>query len=414
MSHVSGHQQSSLRINNRRLVLNILRNSQDITVNRLAERIRLSKTTLSKIMDHFVQAKLALRVGKDNSSEEHRRRPELFRFNESYGYVITITVYGFAVLLALSNVRANIFYKEVVFIDDNESLESIVGLLTNFIARWQKPDAPNIPNGARLIGIVVASSGVVDSERGTSLTASRFHSWPTDAPLVDLIHERLEIKAPLYIDNYNRYFAFAEKTLGCAKDNRNIVDIVVGWDGMGAGIIADDRILRGPRFLAGEIGHMLLDPSDTETCHCGGTGCFERLVSVERLLRNAAKRSQAHESSEIHAGEGSQPSLQAIFDSANDGNVWAQELMDVVIRWFAIGIHNINLVFNAEVIIVSGVYRTAGRYFLERLSEEIGKTSLPRMKKNLDIRYSSFDEEGPLRGGASYVIQDYFGTRHEY
>ena len=84
------------------------------------------------------------------------------------------------------------------------------------------------------------------------------------------------------------------------------------------------------------------------------------------------------------------------------------------VSWFAIGLYNINLVFNAEIIIIAGDYRNAGPYFLKKLSEGTEHVSLLRMKKNIEIRYSTFDEGGPLLGGASYVLYDYFTERLEY
>ena len=356
MARADGHKQSSMRINNRRLVLDILRNSEDITVSQIAEKIHLSKTTLWKIMDHFIQHNLVISTGKVEASDELGKKPELYRFNESYGYVISITIYGSSIILALTDARANVFYKEVVFIHENESLTRIVTLVANFIRKWQEPDAPNIKKGARLLGIVIASSGVVDYERGLSITASRFHSWQTDAPVKDQIKEQVDFKAPFYIDNYNRFFAFAEKTLGCAKDKKNIINVIAGYDGLGAGIIAENRIKRGPRYLTGEIGHMCLNPYDEETCHCGGKGCFEQLVSCERLIGKAKACRKEHEDSIIYKDGPDKVTLQKIFDASNKGDAWACQLMDEVINWFAIGLYNINLVFNSEIIIISGDY----------------------------------------------------------
>lgn len=106
--------------------------------------------------------------------------------------------------------------------------------------------------------------------------------------------------------------------------------------------------------------------------------------------------------------------LQNIFNASNEGDKWARTLLDDVIKWFAIGIQNIILVFNPEIVIISGDYRTAGNYFKTKLMEIINKTSLVRMNKDIKIEYSEFDEEGALLGAASYVIHDYFNNRFKY
>lgn len=100
-----------------------------------------------------------------------------------------------------------------------------------------------------------------------------------------MILEKVDIDVPFYIDNYNRFFAFAEKILGGHKDKQNIVDIVITNGGLGAGIIAEGKIKRGPQFLSGEIGHIRLDPDYKEPCHCGGYGCFEQLVSSDLIIK---------------------------------------------------------------------------------------------------------------------------------
>ncbi len=414
MSIPSGHNPSSLRVNNRRLVLEILRKAEEITVSQICQSIHLSKTTLWKIMDHFVKSNLVICTGKAEASDEGGKKPELYRFNKDYGYIISIAIYGFCILLVLTDAKATIFYKETVFIDENKSLDHIVEIVSNFIRKWQEPGVANINIHAKLLGIVIASSGIIDPELGTCFTSSRFDSWPSEAPIKDLIRERVELKAPFYIDNYNRFFAFAEKSMGCAKGYQNIIDVVAGHDGLGAGIIADGKLKRGPRYLTGEIGHMCLNPNDVETCHCGGKGCFEQVVSCERLISKAEAGRKENPGSAIYGITADKIRLQMIFDAANAEDAWACQLIDEVIDWFAIAFQNISLVFNAEVIILSGDYRSAGAYFLRHLSEKVEKVSLVRMKKNIQIRYSSFDEEGALLGGASYVLHDYFANRFEY
>ena len=414
MTLKNGHNPSSIRISNRRLVLDILRNAEDITVAQISKQIQLSKTTLWKVVDHFMQSNMVVINGKAEASDEGGKKPELYRFNEFYGYVIAIAIYGSFISLALTDAKARIFYKEIVYLEGDKSLNRVVEIIANFIQKWQELGLPNIKKGAKLLGIVIASSGIVDWINGRCLTASRFSSWPTGAPIKDLIKERVEFKAPFYIDNYNRFFAFAEKTIGCAREKRNIIDIVAGQDGLGAGIIVDDNIKRGPRFLTGEIGHMCLNANDEETCHCGGKGCFEQLVSCERLINKAEKGRAEHPGSAIYKDDSATVKLQDIFDAANAGDAWGRQLLDEIIHWFAIAIQNVSLVFNSEIVIVSGDYRKAGAYFLQQLSEKMERVSLIRMSKEIQICYSSFDEEGALLGAACYVLHDYFAQRLQF
>lgn len=390
-----------------------MRSSGDITVTQIAKSIQLSKTTIWKTIDHLLQQNMIINVGKAASSEEGGKKPELYRFNADYGYVISIAVYGNFILMTLADSLANMFYKEKLFIQENESLDNVVSIVASFIEKWQNPE--NLPKNRKnmvLLGIVLALTGVIDSKNGLCITASRFTSWPPNTPIRDLIQEKVICKADLYLDNNNRYFAFAEKTVGGYENYQNIIDIVAGHDGLGAGIIVENKIERGPKYLSGEIGHMCLNPFDDETCHCGGKGCFEQLVSIERLLKKAKSLKGSYPDSIISKSE--EITLPLIFQSANDGDQLGRMLVDEIITWFAIGINNVSLVFNPEVIIISGDYAKAGDYFLTNLRKKVDMISLTRMMKNFEIHYSTFDSEGSAIGGACFVLNDFFQNKFVY
>ncbi|MRG61084.1 ROK family protein [Agromyces sp. CFH 90414] len=54
--------------------------------------------------------------------------------------------------------------------------------------------------------------------------------------------------------------------------------------GLAAGIVLDGRLLRGGHGVAGEIGHIPVDPSG-ERCGCGQRGCLETSASGSALAR---------------------------------------------------------------------------------------------------------------------------------
>ncbi len=416
MAKQSGHNPSSVRINNRRMVLNEFREAKTLTVTEISQKIQLSKTTLWKIIDHFIEENLIINIGKAVATDDVGKKPELYKFNATYSYQISIAIYEHMVILAITDARSSIFYKEKVFLKENEELDKIIEIISAFIETWQNPEnLPEERSNSILAGIAIASSGVIDSEQGNCFTASRFHSWPVLAPIKKMIEDRVELKAPFYIDNYNRYFAFAEKALGGFRDNANIVDIVTTNGGLGAGIIAENKIKRGPRFLTGEIGHMCLDPNHKEECHCGGHGCFEQLVSSDIILKKAEDGRTNHPKSSLYSDKTDREiTMSDIFTGADTGDAWCMEILDEIINWFAIGIQNIILVFNPEVVIISGDYRTAGPYFRTNLSKRIEKQSLIRMPKNIRIEYSNFNEEGSILGASCYILHDYFNNRFEY
>jgi N-acetylglucosamine repressor len=411
----SGQNPASIRVNNRQLVLDFLRSaSRELTVPQISQAIDLSRTTLWKIMEHFVSSGLVVNTGKADSSDDGGKKAELYALNEYYGYVIAISTISTSIELALTDMYCRVFYREVVHIQEEEPFERVVSIIAQLVKTGQEPRFSGRRAGARLLGISLAQSGVVNTSTGEIITASRFQTWPMNAPLKTSIEQQVEFRAPVFIDNYNRFQAFAEKSLGVGRDKRNIIAVIAGHDGLGAGIIAENAIKRGPQYLTGEIGHTCINPADDELCHCGGRGCFEQQVSNERLLRKAEAGRTSNPESSLYRDDKPTVELQDIFDAANDEDLWARELLDEVVRWFAIGLHNTVLVFNPEIIVISGDYRYAGPYFLHRVREEMRKVSLIRMNKDVEVCYSMFDWEGPIIGGASYVLTDFFRNRLQY
>ena len=54
--------------------------------------------------------------------------------------------------------------------------------------------------------------------------------------------------------------------------------------GLAAGIVLDGRLLRGGHGVAGEIGHIPVDPAGV-VCSCGQRGCLETLASGSAIAR---------------------------------------------------------------------------------------------------------------------------------
>ena len=97
-----------------------------------------------------------------------------------------------------------------------------------------------------------------------------------------------------------------------------------------------------------------------------------------------------------------------VFDASNKGDRLALSLMDDMINWFGIGISNIILMYDPQIIIIQGIFTKAGEYFLENLREKINKISLFSIKRETEIKYSELGDKAGVLGAASYVLSKYF------
>ena len=95
--------------------------------------------------------------------------------------------------------------------------------------------------------------------------------------------------------------ALGEMWQGGGKGHRNVVMVTLGT-GVGGGIIVDGKIVAGSHGAGGEIGHIMVDETETETCGCGKRGCLEQYASATGVVR-LAKRKLAATEEETKAGD---------------------------------------------------------------------------------------------------------------
>jgi fructokinase len=94
-------------------------------------------------------------------------------------------------------------------------------------------------------------------------------------PLQSLLEDKLV--HDIIIENDANCFALAEALMGAGKGYPSVFGVIMGT-GCGGGIVFDGKIRQGPQNIAGEWGHMVIDPQGS-ACYCGANGCVESFIS---------------------------------------------------------------------------------------------------------------------------------------
>ena len=123
---------------------------------------------------------------------------------------------------------------------------------------------------------------------------------PVKADLERLLGRTFEIQ------NDANCFALAEAILGAGKGKNLVFGVIMGT-GCGGGIIHKGEALTGPQAIAGEWGHMSIDPAGP-ACYCGAQGCVETYISGGGLERRwerdtGAKRKLVEIEKDYYAGD---------------------------------------------------------------------------------------------------------------
>ncbi len=183
-------------------------------------------------------------------------------------------------------------------------------------------------------------------------------------------------------------------------------------EGLGSGIVTHGELVRGSQSLSGEIGHMTLNPVDGPPCICGNRGCFEAMVSAKRLREMIGDaRARGVQSVLFSNGTPDKDLIDAVCDLAGTGDAFCTSLIEDVARWFIVGLGNVIMVNDPELIIIQGQYVKAGSFFLEKLREGMTHIGLPDVEKKVRIEYSTLGEERGVVGGAAFAVDDFFSKQ---
>ena len=167
---------------------------------------------------------------------------------------------------------------------------------------------------------------------------------------------------PVRAGNDANLAALGESWLGGGKGCRNMVIATLGT-GVGGGIIIDGKPFNGFRGAAGEIGHITINPAETEPCGCGKCGCVEQYCSATGVVRLAKK--QLAKTDEPSILRGKELDAKAIFDAGKANDPVALEILEQVYDYMGQFLAGVCCVVDPELVVLGGGVSKAGQPLLD-------------------------------------------------
>ena len=163
--------------------------------------------------------------------------------------------------------------------------------------------------------------------------------------------------------------ALGEMAYGAARGYKDVALITLGT-GVGGGIIVDGKLVAGNRGVAGEIGHFVVNPDETERCNCGNYGCMEQYASATGIVRIAKKYlAEENSISSLRALPEEKLSAHVICDAARDGDPLALHVMDTYGKYLGIAVSHIYLTFDPDIVVIGGGVSAAGDVVIKPLEK---------------------------------------------
>lgn len=353
-----------LKNKNYQVILNTFRSGEPMSANDVAQCTGISRQTVMKAISRFMKKGLLTSAGKGASTETGGKKPELFQFTMEK-YLLCIGLEHDNMNLSVYNLKGGLTAKKVQRYPINSTIEEFF----YFIDQLSSELLSDIDGGyQKMYGVSLFTGGIVDHLTGTLRFFSLFPAWGHDIPLKQMLLERFP-EAVIEVDNVAKMSACAAVLDNPLFEDKRVVTIYSD-DGISGCFIDKGHVLHGANTLIGEVGHMVLDLSDKEECGCGSYGCFERLVSKERICSMAYSEEEKLKQSSLTKYK-DELTLENVFCEADNGDEYARELTAYAAGIFCFALRNISLNFDPEVVILQGTYAYAGQWFDECLKKRL-------------------------------------------
>ncbi len=365
---------------NRIVVLNLIRSRQPISRADLARLSGLQRSTVSLIIEQLIAQSWV--IAGPTGRLARGRRPTFLRLNDKR-VVIGIDIRPVQTTVALADVNGRFISQEAMATlpDPKAAVAGLIVRLRHVLQSHRK---------MMFEGIGISLPGRFDFKSQRLVFAPNL-KWP-----------EFDLKTPIQratgldveLENAANACVLAEVWFGQTQGIRDLVVVTVS-EGIGTGVFMNGQLARGLHGMAGEFGHVPLEP-DGPVCTCGGRGCWEVFASNRAAVRFYLES----------ASQAGGPSFQDLLVLAEQGDALAAKALDKMAHYLGRGMRMIVAGLAPEVIVVVGELTRSWQRFGPVIEAEVAAQILagppPRILPA---------DEGALarlRGTVALVFQKHF------
>jgi len=312
------------------------------------------------------------------------RRPTFLRLNDQRA-IIGIDIRPVQTTVALADVNGRFISQEAMPTPSDPRVA--VSELTARLKRLLRAHAEMMFEG---IGISLPGRFDIEAQR---LVFAPNLKWP-EFDLKTPIERATGLEVEL--ENAANACVLAEAWFGPWQGVRDLVVVTVS-EGIGTGILMNGQLARGLNSMAGEFGHVPLDPAGPE-CTCGGRGCWEVFASSRAAVRYYLESSS-------QAGG---PSFQDLLVLAEQGDLLAAKALGQMAHYLGRGMRMLVAGLAPEVIVVVGELTRSWNRFGPAIEAELA--AQVRAGRPPRVAPAQDGASARLRGTVALLFQKHFGA----
>ena len=366
--------QHTVRRHNRGLVLRTVAADEPVSRARVAARTGLTRGTVSSLVEELLGAGLLAELAAARGATGRPANP--LQLNRSgpagLGVEIGVDAVGACVVDLTGAVRA-----QWVVASDHRTWPARAGLEAAAELAAEVVGQAGLP----IAGVGLAVPGVVAG--GVLERAPNLPLWRD----VD-VHARVAAvlapvvgDVPVTVGNEADLAALGEHRTHAAGDDFIYVS---GGVGVGAGIVLGGRLFHGSGGRAGELGHVVVDPTGPR-CTCGGRGCLERAAGLEVLCRAAGVAD-----------------LDALAAATDRGEPAADAALRAGGHALGVALAGAVNLLDVPVVVLGGGYPRLGPVLRDAVADELARRVVWR--STVSVRVSAHTASAALVGAATFVV----------
>ncbi|MEU9418613.1 ROK family transcriptional regulator [Streptomyces sp. NPDC051000] len=374
--------QSSLHRANLERVVRAVRLAGSLTQAEIARTTGLSAATVSNIVRELKEAGTV----EVTDTSAGGRRARSVSLSGDAGIVIGVDFGHTHLRVAVGNLAHQVLAEESEPLDVDASwvegfdrAEALVGRLIAGIGVGRD----------KVIGVGLGVPGPIDVESGTLGSTAILPGWAGINPRQEL-SQRLGV--PVYVDNDANLGALGELVWGSGRGVKDLAYIKVA-SGVGAGLVINGQIYRGPGGTAGEIGHITLDESGP-VCRCGNRGCLETFAAARYVLPL------------LQGTHGPELTMERVVELAREGDPGCRRVITDVGRHIGSGVASLCNLLNPSRVVLGGSLADAGELVLAPIRESVGRYAIPSAARQLSVLTGSLGGRAEVLGALALVLSE--------
>jgi glucokinase len=286
---------------------------------------------------------------------------------------------------------------------DDHSPEAVIGRLVEVVESLRASAAEQ--EESKIIGVGLGCPGGVYPDRAVVSQSPNFPGWH-DVNLRAPLEERLAL--PVLLENDANVAALAEYRLGIGRGVNSMILMTLGT-GIGGGVILNGRIWQGTWGMAGEIGHITVEP-EGPPCGCGSHGCLEALASGPALVRQAREgisRGEGHTLIRLVGGDIDAITPQKIYQAALLDEELSLKVLTQAAKYLGIVIASVLNLLNIPLFAIGGGIGAAFDFLGPRIRDEVRRRAYRVPAENVRIERAMLGNDAGTLGAGLLVFEEF-------